>query len=265
MTSGRRFVICFQQTRTDKNTQSFHILHLCAVIENANIVFSLGGWQRFGRKTNRWSFPPHQRRDASNMEMTHIQMQLSKPQNRWDLRAEANFPSKLKPSVLRWRLGYDRPTALGVHGWLVMEPTEMCVDRRDARNRRPDWEVTFLSYSWLWSVRADVFVRRVCVCVCVCVRSSDPRASAGAARCNNAGGIRHQHAPEARHQDMSHSMQTQPPRMSRSKNITRTNSRDGSFQVRQRILHRSVLTPFKHWMTSSRPREGNNDATSDYN
>lgn len=158
MTSSRRFVICFQQTRTDKNTQSFHILHLCAVIVNASIVFSLGGWQRFGRKTNRWSSPPHQRSDASNMEMTHIQMQLSKPQNRWDLRAEANFPSKLKPSVLRWRLGYDRPTALGVHGWLVMEPTEMCVDRRDARNRRPDWEVTFLSYSWLWSVRADVFV-----------------------------------------------------------------------------------------------------------
>lgn len=149
-----------------------------------------------------------------------------------------------------------------------------CVDGSSWNPRRCVWtgetqEIADRTEKWLFCLIRDfdpcALTSLFAAFVFVFVRSSDPRASAGAARCNNAGGIRHQRAPEARHQDMSHSMQTQPPRMSRSKNITRTNSRDGSFEVRQRILHRSVLTPFKHWMTSSRPREGNNDAISDYN
>lgn len=96
--------------------------------------------------------------------MTHIQMQLSKPQNRWDLRAEANFPYKVTASVLRWHPQYDSLAAFGVRGWLVMKPTEICADKRDTRNSRPDWEETFLCYSWLWSTHWCLC--SACLCLC---------------------------------------------------------------------------------------------------
>lgn len=153
-----------------------------------------------------------------------------------------------------------------------------CVDSSSRNPRRCVWtgetqEIADRTEKWLFclihdfDLCADVFVRRVCVCVCVELRSSCLRRSCTLQQCRRyqtsacSGGVSPNHEP-------LHAKEPPPggrDRMSRSKNITWTNSRDGSFEVRQRILHRSVLTLFKHWMTSSRPREGNNDAISDYN
>lgn len=98
----------------------------------------------------------------SNANESHSNASL-KAQNRWDLRAGANSQSKAIASVLRWRPRYDSPTAFGVHGRLVMKPTEISVDKRDARNSRADWKVTFLRYS-RFDPSSHVFVRCGCVC-----------------------------------------------------------------------------------------------------
>lgn len=213
MTFDRGFVICLQQTCVDKNIFPYFVP---VVIENTNIVISLLRLTKVGEETNRWSSPPHQRVDASKMEMTHIQMQLSKPQNRWDLRAEANFPSKVSASVLRWCPRYDSLTASGVHGWLVMKPTEICVDKRDTRNSRPDWEVTFLCYAWLWSVHWRLCSACLCrVQIPVPLQQLQPGTQAAS---------RNQPALQACHQNASHSTQMQWKFRNKTKNYTQISS-----------------------------------------
>lgn len=192
-------------------------------------------------------------------------MQLSKPPNRWDLRAEANFPSKVNASVVRWCPWCDSLTAFGVRGWLVMKPTEICVDKRDTRNSRPDWEATFLCYSWLWSVRWCL----CWACLCLCgVQILVPPQELHTGTMQEASDISmlRRHVTKI----WVTPYKRGPTRRTWSaapikKNIIWTNNRDGSFEVRQRIIHRSLLTLFKRCMTSSRPREGNNDAISDDN
>lgn len=76
----QRLCICFQQTC--HAWKYFHILYLpvCCCDGKHNIVISQSRLTKvqIGRKTNRWSSPPHQRRDASQMQMSHIQMHLWK-------------------------------------------------------------------------------------------------------------------------------------------------------------------------------------------
>lgn len=133
----QRLCICVHQTC--HAWKHFQILYLpvCCCDGKHNIVISQSRLTKvqIGRKTNRWSSPPHQRRAASQMQMSHIQMHLLNAQNRWDLRAGANSPSKVMASVLRWRPRYDSPTAFGVHGWQAESPPCWTKNIRWTNNR----------------------------------------------------------------------------------------------------------------------------------
>lgn len=259
MTYHTSFVICFQQTCMDKNLFPYFVPVWCGDGKHQHGDFTTEANKGWGGKQTDDPLLPISA--DMHLKWKWLTFTCSSRKHQTD---ETWEPKQIFHPR---RVCLSSGDVLGMIAWRGLA----CSNGSSSNPQRSVWtsetqEIADRTEKWLFCVirdfdpHPDVFVWRVCV------QSSEPRASTLEQR----GGVRHQRALEAWHQNISplHANEAPPCRRDRlpwSKNITWTNNRDGSFKVRQRMIHRSFLTLFEHCMTSSGPKKRNNDAISDYN